>query len=107
MNERNHSGILSALYKKSLSFRAKILYLPLLVVFMAVLTIAGLSSYFTKESLLNTMRTHGFHIAQQFVERLKSNEAAEVVLNGVIEDRIRAACNIVIKNPDILSDDYL
>ncbi len=107
MNERNYSGILSKLYKKSLSFRAKILYLPLLVVFMAILTIAGLSSYFTKESLLNNMRANGFHIAQQFVERVKSNEESEDVLNGVIEDRIRAACNIVIKNHDILSDNYL
>lgn len=107
MNERNHLKILNTLYKKSLSFRAKILYLPLMVVFLAIITIAGLSSYFTKEVMLNNMKTHGFHIAQQFVERLESNEAAEIVLNDMIEDRIRTACNIVIKNQNILSNDYL
>ncbi|WP_312700834.1 HD domain-containing phosphohydrolase [Sedimentibacter sp.] len=107
MNERNYSKTLNTLYKKTLSFRAKILYLPLIVVFMAITVIAGLSSHFTRETLLNDMRVHGFHIARQFVDRMKSNETAEAVLDGMIEDRIRTVCNIVIKNQDILSDDYL
>ncbi|NYB72860.1 diguanylate cyclase [Sedimentibacter hydroxybenzoicus DSM 7310] len=107
MNERNHLNVLNTLYKKSLSFRGKILYLPLGIVFLAIVTITGISSYFTKEAMLNNMKTHGFHIAQQFIGRLKSNEAAEDVLNDMIEDRIRAVCNIVIKNKGILSNDYL
>lgn len=98
---------LHGLYGKLLSFRAKVLYIPLLTVFFAVIIITSLSSHIIETSLHETMKNNGVYIAEQFAQRLESNEASAEILNSMIEKQIRAACNTVIQNQYLLNDYYL
>ncbi|WP_050739177.1 methyl-accepting chemotaxis protein [Acetobacterium bakii] len=89
------------------SIKVRLLIIPLVCVLIGVLVIGGLSSYLTRESLLNEMRESGFSASQQFVERLADNSEALSTVNDMLETQIRSMSNIVIGNRGSISDPYL
>lgn len=47
------------------SIRVKLISIPLIVVFIAIAAIAAISSYFTRESLLDEMKVNGINTSKE------------------------------------------
>lgn len=89
------------------SIKVKLLIIPLIVVLLVILGIGGISSYFTRESLLNGMKENGLATSAKFIDRMEDNVNASEAINGMFEDKIRAMGNVVKLSKDHLSDEFL
>ena len=93
--------------KRKKSIRTKILIYPLIAVFIGILIIGGFSTYYTRKSLINEMKTQGLLTSQRITKRISDNDLALEKINNMLEDKIRSTARIVFDNEDKLSNDYL
>jgi methyl-accepting chemotaxis protein len=93
--------------EKLKSIKVKLLYVPLMIVLIGVIGMAIISSIFVRNSLLNEMRTNGFIIMENIIDRISDNIVALETINTTLEDKIRVAANIVIRNQNNLSNELL
>ncbi|WP_051569392.1 methyl-accepting chemotaxis protein [Alkaliphilus transvaalensis] len=89
------------------SIKLKLIIIPLIVVFMAIISINAISTYLTRNSLLEQMRDSGMEIATQAARQIEDYDASVKAINGMIEDKIRATARIVTTNNANLSNEFL
>jgi len=89
------------------SIKTKLLVIPLLVVFIGVLIMGGVSSYITRENLLDEMEVNGYARLQEVIDRIENNKEALDTINDQIEEKIQVAATIVVNNQDQLDNAYL
>ena len=78
--------------RKTDSIQFKLLILPLICVFLGIVTIGAISSYLIQDSLLEELKNNGFTTSQRFVTQLENNanaiEAMEQSTSGVSSEQI-------------------
>ncbi|MEY8414963.1 methyl-accepting chemotaxis protein [Tissierella praeacuta] len=93
--------------KKTGTIKFKLIVVPLVLVFITVLSIALASSYLFKQSLLNAKKQSGFELVDQVINRINDNSNAILTINQILEENMRAAANTTIKNQGNLSNELL
>ncbi|HYE84523.1 MAG TPA: methyl-accepting chemotaxis protein [Clostridia bacterium] len=93
--------------KRHNSIKIKLIAIPLVLVFIAVLTIGAMSSYLIRTSLIDQMRASGYTMADQIVSKIQSNAGSLEMVNEMIEDKLRVAGNVVIRNQNNLNNELL
>ncbi|KYG29591.1 methyl-accepting chemotaxis protein [Alkalihalobacillus trypoxylicola] len=93
--------------KRKTSIKVKLVYLPLFIIFLAIIAISAVSSFFVRDSLLTQMRENGISLAQQVSDRSEDNRISLVKINEMLEDKITVAGNVLISNEDQLSNEFL
>ena len=91
--------------KKSIKF--KMVALPLMLIFVGVSIIGGISSYFARENLLNEMRANGFYLAEGYASRLKDNSETLKTIDRLIEERIETANRVIAFNSGNINNEFL
>lgn len=92
---------------KKTSIKSRIIVIPLIIIFFSIVFIGIGSSWFVRESLLNQMKQDGLVLADNVVEQVADNTVSLETINRLLEEKIRVAGNIVIKNRDSLNSDFL
>lgn len=87
------------------SIKTTLMIVPLIVMLLVITSIALVSSYFTKESLLNEMREDGLNASSDFISRLEDNTDSLSVVNSLIGDKFQVAANIVTLNKEHLDNE--
>lgn len=86
------------------SIRVKLLIIPILVVILAISTISLISTYNTKENLLEEMDRNGKIIIEEFVAGLEDNQKALEELNNSIEQQIRMVAEATFSHEEGLNN---
>ena len=107
MKVQENGGKMKVKKSKKGSIRTKILLYPLLAVFIGIVIIGFVSTYFTRQALLNEMETQGLLTSERMVNRISDNKLALDTVNDMLEDKIRSVANTIINNEAQLSDAYL
>ncbi|OWZ83339.1 methyl-accepting chemotaxis protein [Natranaerobius trueperi] len=89
------------------SIKLKLIIIPLLITFVAIAGIGGVSSYYIRESLFEQMRENGFELSHRIISQMEDNEESINVINDMIEDTIRTASRNVISNHENLSNEVV
>lgn len=91
--------------RNSISFR--LLWVPLIVLLIGFIIVSGVSSYCTKQSILKEMKENGLLLASQMADRASDNHAGLKGINFLLENKIKIATNVVLRNQSQVSDEYL
>lgn len=86
------------------SIRVKLLIIPILVVILAISTISLISTYNTKENLLEEMDRNGKIIIEEFVAGLEDNQKALDELNNSTEQQIRMVAKATFSHEEGLNN---
>lgn len=87
--------------------RLKLIYIPLLIGFLAILIVSIISYYNSKNSLLTQMEQGGIALSKQIVLQIEENSISLELVNKMIEDRIRVVANATMVSEKSLSNDLL
>lgn len=89
------------------SIRSKMMWFPLIIIFIGILFLGVFSSFFMQKSLLKEKKENGFFIANRMIERLKDNKESIKSIDDMINKKIDTTCNLIIANQNQISNDYL
>ncbi len=92
--------------KKGQSIKRRLIVIPLIVVLIGVLAIAGTSSYLTRASLLKQMEENGMITSEQLVHRLDDSDDALTAINELLEEKITTIGKIIRLNSETISNDF-
>jgi diguanylate cyclase (GGDEF)-like protein len=87
--------------------RYKLIYIPLLIGFIGIFIVAISSYFISKYYLLKQMEDDGESIAQNVVYQVQKNKIMLDALSKYVEDDIRRTSQIVIRNQENLSNEFL
>lgn len=95
--------------KKNLnaSIRIKILFLPIITMFVIITIIASISIGISKDKIISQMKSDGINMSNQIATDMGRNNASIDCLNESIEDRIRVLATFIIANKSSMTNDYL
>lgn len=82
--------------KGKTSIRVKLLIAPILIVMLTLAGVTLISTFSTRESILNEMSRNGQIILEEFISRLEDNSRSLDVLNESVEDQIRIVAKAVM-----------
>lgn len=92
---------------KRRSIKTRLIVIPLIVVLITLVTIGIISSYYTREGLLNEMKQNGFYNSERFIANLENNSRSLETINTLLEDKIRSIGNSVMSNESTLDSSFL
>lgn len=87
--------------------KTKLIFEPLIISLIAIFTISSTTFYISKTSLLKQMRQDGINLTIQVTNQLSDNYKSLETINRMLEDKIRVASNIVIRNQNSLNNEFL
>lgn len=87
--------------------RIKLIFVPLIISLIAILGVSGATFYISKVSLLKQMRQDGINLTRQVTNQLSDNYKSLETINRMLEDKIRVASNMIIRNQNSLNNEYL
>ena len=93
--------------KQRSSIKVKLIFIPLLVVFLGISGIAVVSTYFTRDSLLREMKQGGLDTTEVFVSRIEDNARSLRFIHAQFDHNIRGSANTVKLNQNNLSNSFL
>lgn len=93
--------------KENVINKYKLIYLPLFIALLASFTVSISSFYISKTLLLEQVKQDGLNLTKQVTKQIERNETSLDIINTMLEQQIRTAGNMVIKNEKNLSDDFL
>jgi methyl-accepting chemotaxis protein len=91
--------------KKSIKFN--LIVLPISVLFVTLSVIALSASGFNRVSLLTLMREASFIITNYSLDRLSENQLSLDTINGMLEDKIKVAADLVLDAEFDLSNEEM
>lgn len=97
----------NAIVKKFSSIKMRLIVLPLVLVFIVLLAIGALSSYFLRDSLIRAEEDSGLELARQIVENLQDNHMAMDTVSEMFDNKIYDTANTVIFNRENLTMDNI
>ncbi|ABR47160.1 methyl-accepting chemotaxis sensory transducer [Alkaliphilus metalliredigens QYMF] len=89
------------------SIKLRLIVLPLIVIFIAILGIGVRSSLLIKDSLLDQMRSDGLELSHLAAAQLETATVSLETVNTMIENNISAVARNVISNQDNMSNNTL
>lgn len=93
--------------KRKSSIRFKLIVMPLLLVFIAILIIGAATSYLSRKNLLDSKKQSGFQLVDQVVDRIGNNAHAIETINNIMEKDMIIAADKIIEDRERLSNEYL
>jgi len=90
--------------KRKGSIKAKLVLLPLLIVFISISGIAVISSHLLRRSLLEQMRVASTKFANQITKEIEVNTDSLSIVNKLIEEKIVETANIIIRKENLTND---
>lgn len=93
--------------RKFNTVRAKLIFVPLLLLALAILALATTTYDLVKKNMINELQSFGIDLAEQAMHRLIDNNRALASIEGVLEDKILGVARTVVNNQDLLSNEYL
>jgi len=70
----------------------------LLIVFSGLLSIVGISSYFTGSSLLAEMERNGLESSNILIKRMEDNKMSLDQIEKMLDDKIKIVAKTVLRN---------
>ncbi|WBW96733.1 EAL domain-containing protein [Oceanirhabdus sp. W0125-5] len=92
---------------KNVINKFKLIYLPLLITMLAILTVSISSFYISKKLLLAQEKQDVRNLTKQVIRQIEGNREALDVIDERLEDKIRIAGKLVITQEERLDNDYL
>lgn len=92
---------------KNRSIRSKILIIPIVSIFLAILAIASGVIYVTKERITEQLKQGGLMVARQSSSQLETNGLALDIINTYVESDIRNLGTYLKENSKSLNNEYL
>lgn len=89
------------------SIKVRLLVIPIILVVLIIAGIGIISSYNTRESLLNEMSRNGQIISEEFTSRMEDNLQSLEVINNSIEEETRAVARSAYRLGEELSSERL
>jgi methyl-accepting chemotaxis protein len=93
--------------RRKISIKRKLIVFPLIVIFVGIVSIALISSWFIRKSLLGQMEEEGLALSRRVVHQIEDSTISLKTIDSMLEDRIRVAGKTVMRNRNNLSNDYL
>lgn len=95
------------LVKKNGSLRGKLIFIPLILIFLGVIGIGLMSSLISKKSMIKEMENSGIYSSKRFIERITDNTETLKIVNTEMEGKIHAANRVVASNEDVMSNQFI
>ena len=89
------------------SLKTKLIFIPLIIVFISILSITIISSILLRNSLLKQMRIQGREYVEQIAFEINKNQIALETIDELIKEKMRIAGKSLIRNKDKLSRELL
>lgn len=89
------------------SLRFRLVLVPLLLIFMGVLSIGSISSYFARVNLKQEMSRSATYLSDRLIERLSDNHKTLDIVNEQMQERIRTANKLALVNEGSLDNQYM
>lgn len=93
--------------KKKTTIRVRLIVIPLILLFIAINSMAVVSSLYVRSSLLAQMKEDGIALTNQLVSKIENNIISLRSINHLLEDKISVAAKTVKSNKDVLSNELL
>lgn len=89
------------------TIKTKLILVPLVLVFITLAIVSYGSASFMKESMLDQMQDNGEYTSKQLLKRLEENDKALLSINNIINEKIRATGNLLVRERENLSNERL
>lgn len=93
--------------KNNTSIKVKILFIPIIIMFIIIAIIASASIGISRNKILSQMESDGINMANQIAKNMGKNKAATDSLNESIDERIRTLGTFIITNKGSVTNEYL
>lgn len=93
--------------KNTIVNKYKLIYMPLFIGLLTILTISTISYYTSKNLMLEQMKQNGVSLAKQTILQVEENTVLLEMVNKMIEEKIRVVGKVVMMNQKNLSNDLL
>ncbi|MTK13250.1 MAG: diguanylate cyclase [Clostridiaceae bacterium] len=93
--------------KNTVVNKYKLIYMPLLIGLLAILTISTLSYHKSKNLLLEQMKQNAVSLARQSILQVEENSVSLELINKMIEEKIRVVGKAIAMDENNLSNDLL
>ncbi|MFL0249783.1 methyl-accepting chemotaxis protein [Clostridium neuense] len=93
--------------KISNSIKVRILFIPIIIMFIIIAIIASTSIGISRNKILSQMKSDGINMANQISKDMGKNKASTDSLNESIDERIRTLGTFIIANKTSVTNDYL
>lgn len=87
--------------------RFKLIVLPLVIFFFAIVGMGGITFYASKHFLLTQMKTEGLNLTKQVIRHIHDNQQSLNTINEMLETKIRIAANTLINHEGPISNELL
>lgn len=91
-------------HEKKGSIKFKLIILPLIIVLIAIASIGAISSYLTRNSLLEQIRESGLDLAHNTAQQVEGSFVALETINQMFENNIRAVAKAVISQENVTNE---
>ncbi|MCD2345727.1 methyl-accepting chemotaxis protein [Clostridium guangxiense] len=92
-------------FRRSVSF--KILVVPMIIMFVIIMTIAAVSVITSRNKILSQMKSDGINMANQISKDTEKNNSAVDSLNESIDNRIETLGDFIVANSSSINNSYL
>lgn len=89
------------------TIKTRLIVIPLIVVFLVIVSIGFFSSYFLRASLLDELETSGTYLVKQIVKNTQDNYRALATINGIMDEKIQSSARIIVDGYDSISNEFL
>lgn len=89
------------------TIKTRLIVIPLVVVFIAILAIGSISSWFVRASLLEQMKGDGLLLARQVEAQATDNNLSLSTINGMLEEKIRVSGKLAIANQAAMTNNLI
>lgn len=85
----------------------KLMYIPLTIALLAVITITCMTSTISRYLLIKQMREDGMIFANEYVLRIEENKYSISIINQMLDEKLKIVSHIVLDNKENISDELL
>lgn len=89
------------------SLRGKLIFVPLVLIFLGVIGISLISSMILRTNLISEMQSSGLYNSMRFIERITDNNETLNIVNTEVEGKIHSANRVVASNEENMSNQFI
>ncbi|AKL94021.1 PAS domain S-box/diguanylate cyclase (GGDEF) domain-containing protein [Clostridium aceticum] len=93
--------------ERSLVNKHKLILKPLMITLVALLGVSSVTFYSSKSFLLRQMQQDGLNLTRQITRQLANHYTSLEIINEMLENKIRIAARVLIRNRNNLSNEFL
>lgn len=100
-------SLIKKLSQKLNTVKFKLIFIPLLLLLIAILSLATASYRLVERNMITEMQNLGMDLAEQAMNRIADNTESLITIEKMLEDKIFGAANAAITNSELVSSQYL